>query len=244
MRSDYKDWLRAQEYADNTIAAQLHRVGKVESAYGSLDDLIASGRYDDLIGELSYSVQDERSGRPNPSRISFEGDIRSNLQSYRNAVVRYRKFLLEEDSAPEGVANALTGPQVLEADIPSEKQRLSLERDMQAALRREIHLLDNGLRIIDDGAERAVNSGFIDILCRDAGGRIVVVELKAGKTDARVVGQVLGYMGDLMDEDQLADVRGIVVAHDFDRRTIAAARAVPGLSLVRYSVSFKFEPQV
>lgn len=115
---------------------------------------------------------------------------------------------------------------------------------MQAALRREIHLLDAGLTIVDDGAERAVSSGFIDILCKDALGRVVVVELKAGKTDARVVGQILGYMGDLMEEDELADIRGIIVAHEFDRRTISAAKAVPGLTLVKYSVSFKFEPQV
>lgn len=243
MRTDYQEWLKAEEYADNTIAAQLHRVSKVEGLYGSLDDLFSAGGYDQLIAELTYSVADERHSRPNPSKIAVEGNIRNGLQSYKNAVVRYRKFLTGGgNDGIEPVKVAL--PSDIIVDVPDEKQRLSLERDMQAALRREIRLLDPTLSIIDDGAERAVNSGFIDILCRDNAGRVVVVELKAGKTDARVVGQTLGYMGDLMDEDELADVRGIIVAHEFDRRTIAASRAVPGLMLMRYSISFKFDLQV
>ena len=70
-----------------------------------------------------------------------------------------------------------------------------------------------------------------------------MVELKAGKSDPRVIGQTLGYMGDLMDEDALETVRGIIVAHDFDTRTRAAARAVAGLTLHTYSVSFAFKPE-
>jgi hypothetical protein len=34
------------------------------------------------------------------------------------------------------------------------------------------------------------------------------------------------------------------VAHDFDQRTISAARAVPNLSLTRYAISFSFTPEV
>ena len=114
---------------------------------------------------------------------------------------------------------------------------------MQAALRREITQLDPGFKIMDDGAERAVNSGFIDILCEDRAGATIVIELKAGKTDARVIGQILGYMGDIMEEDQASNVRGIIVAHEFDKRTQAAAKAVPNLQLVRYSISFRFEAE-
>ena len=70
-----------------------------------------------------------------------------------------------------------------------------------------------------------------------------MIELKVGKTDAKVVGQVLGYMGDIADEDDPPAVRGIIVAHDFDQRTRSAARAVPNLSLMRYAVSFTFQPE-
>jgi hypothetical protein len=245
MRPEYANWLAAQEYAGNTQAAQLHRVQRVEQCYESLDELVEAGRIDDLLGELAYTVHDERMGKPNPSKIPFEGNIRNNLQSYRNAVNRYLKFLGEMGSAPRPSMpiQALSAVAVIEDDVSFDKQRLSLERDMQAALRRDISQLERGLRIVDDGAERAVNSGFIDILCEDDQGATVVVELKAGKTDARVVGQVLGYMGDIISEDEKADIRGIIVAHAFDRRTASAAKAVPNLTLMRYAIRFQFEAE-
>lgn len=243
MRDDYKDWLKAQEYAENTQAAQLNRVLKVEQYYGSLDEIYSGGAYDKLIAELTYSRGDERAGKSNPSKIPVEGNILHGLVSYKSAVVRYGKFLREGQWSTSSTSIAENLVSFDLSDMPAEKQRLSMERDMQAALRREITLLEDGLKIVDDGAERAVSSGFIDILCQDASGRTVVVELKAGKTDARVIGQTLGYMGDLIGEDELNQVRGIVVAHEFDKRTIAAAKAVPGLSLMRYSVKFRFESE-
>ena len=109
---------------------------------------------------------------------------------------------------------------------------------MQVALRHNIKNLNPDLKIIDDGAERSVNSGFIDITCEDTK-NIVVVELKAGKADSRAIGQILGYMGDLQEEEEKS-VRGILVAHDFDRRAKAAARVVPTLELKKYSIEFKF----
>ena len=73
-------------------------------------------------------------------------------------------------------------------------QRIGLERDMQAALRIEIAQLDPGLTIIDDGAERSVDSGFIDITARDASGTTVVIELKAGKFKPEYAGKLNFYL--------------------------------------------------
>lgn len=240
MRADYKAALAAAGYQDNTIAAQLHRVSKVEQFYGSIDEIVGAGGYEALIADLTYSTADERAGKPNPSRIPFEGNIRNNLQSYKNATARYVQFLHAESEAGLESEPAVKLPSVAADGV--EKQRLSLERDMQHALRKNISLLESGLTIVDDGIERSVLSGFIDILCRDASGLMVVIELKAGKTDARVIGQTLGYMGDLQEEEETG-VRGIVVAHDFDQRTRSAAKAVPNLSLFRYAISFQFEQE-
>lgn len=243
MLGTYKAWLVAQGYAPGTQNAQLHRVGRVEAAYGSLDDIYARGDYDTLVAELTYTVEDERRHKANPSKLKIEGNLKSNLQSYKDAALRYRRFLLEGSYDGEKEHNSMPVPEDLVESQDAVKQKLSLERDMQSALRSNIAQLESGLRIVDDGAERAVASGFIDILCEDEQGRVVVVELKAGKTDPRVVGQILGYMGDILTEDGRVDVRGIIIAHDFDRRTVSAARAVPNLKLVRYSISFSFEAE-
>lgn len=243
MRKDYIDWLTEQKYADGTRTAQLYRVQKVEEFYGNLDDHFQQGTIQDVIDDLQYSTRDERQNKPNPSKIPFEGNvnIRNNLQSYKNAVVRYRKFLLDEGFAT-GSSKLIDENDI--SDTPqtvqeSTQQRFTLERDMQAALRQNIALLDPGLRIIDDGVERAVDSGLIDITCEDDDG-IVVIELKAGKADSRAIGQILGYMGDLQEEENEKKVRGILISHDFDRRAKAAARVVPTLKLMHYSIEFRF----
>jgi transposase-like protein len=114
-----------------------------------------------------------------------------------------------------------------------------LERDLQAALRRHIDQLEPGLRIVDGGKEQSVDSGRIDITAQDANGVTVIIELKAGPADRETIGQILGYMGDMMVGQK--PIRGILVAGEFPQRTVAAARAVPNLQLKKYSFKFSFE---
>lgn len=247
MRNDYRSWLEAQQYDSGTITAQLHRVGRVEENYGNLDDHFGRGTLQSVIDELSYSTEDERRGKPNPSKIPFQGNTRNNLQSYKNAVVRYRKFLTgwERADTEAPLVNLAQpkpmGKEVVTAEVPM-AQRFSLERDMQVMLRRNIASLGQTLTIIDEGIERSVDSGFIDITCHDSfDASFVVVELKSDKADSRAIGQILGYMGDLSDEEENQKIKGILIAHDFDKRAKAAARVVPSLTLMKYSVAFKFD---
>jgi hypothetical protein len=241
MRLDYPKWLAAQQYSEGTQNTQIYRVKKVEEYYGDVEQHFINGTYQEIIDSLEYSANDERVNKPNPSKLTFDGNInlRNNLQSYKNAAVRYWKFLKEngiqsrtlENPSPKGLAPSIEDDFI--------QQSFSLERDMQAALRRNIKSLDSSLRIIDGGDERAVNSGLIDITCENDEA-LVVVELKAGKADSRAIGQILGYMGDLYEEEGGKPVRGILVAHDFDRRIKAAARVVPTLTLKKYSIEFRF----
>lgn len=114
-----------------------------------------------------------------------------------------------------------------------------LERDLQEALRRNIAQLEPGLTIVDGDRERTIKSGDrIDILAKDRSGTTVVIELKAGRADRDAVGQILSYMGELMGD--ATSVRGILVAAEFAPRTLAAAKAVPNISLVRYGIQFSF----
>ena len=240
MKTTYRQWLEQQRYQAATIYAQMYRAGRVEEFCGDLDEHYAKDRMTNLIEALSYSKEDERRNRPNPTPIPFDGDIRNNLASYRNAAQRYRKFRdVGDDGLPLPPAtgaqreNAMT----VEEDVG---QRIGLERDMQAALRIEIEQLEPGLSIIDDGAERSVDSGFIDITARDVSGATVVIELKAGVAGQRAIAQILSYMGDVAGEEGMGKVRGILVASDFDAKAKAAARMVSTLALRKYSVRFLF----
>jgi RecB family endonuclease NucS len=94
--------------------------------------------------------------------------------------------------------------------------------------------------ILDGGKERATEAGRVDILARDLDGVIVVIELKAGAAAPDALTQLLAYMG-VIQQEESAPVRGILVAGDFHHRVVYAAQAVPNVSLRRYRFKFTFE---
>ena len=241
MKPEYRNWLVQQQYDAGTITAQLHRANRVEKHYGDLDDHYAADRLESVIDALRYTTDDKRHNRPNTSKIPFDGDVYNNLASYRDAVSRYRRFRDSGDGRvePTVILGTRAGVTAMVGD-EEVGQRIGLERDMQAALRVDISQLEPGLIIIDEGAERSVDSGFIDITARDASGATVVIELKAGPAGQRAVGQILSYMGDVAAEQESQAVRGILIASDFDSKAKAATRMVPNLILRKYSVRFQF----
>ena len=227
MKPEYQKWLKEQGLADTTIQTQIDRAKRVEKHYNDLDEHYNHDQLRSVIVELTYTAEDQRRGKSNPSKIPIEGNILDSLASLKNAIQRYCKFRRETS-------------EVADEATEEHAQLLGLERDMQTALRRSIEQLEPGLEIIDDGVERSVSSGFIDITSKDTMGKIVVIELKTGIARQKAIGQILSYMGNIADEEPDAEVRGILIAADFDKKTRAAARAVPALSLRAYRVNFEF----
>ncbi len=89
-------------------------------------------------------------------------------------------------------------------------------------------------------AEARVEAGLIDVLAKDGHGVWTIIELKADVARPAVIAQTLAYMASVAGE-RGGDVRGIIVAADFDQRVELAARAVPNLQLKRYRYRFEFE---
>lgn len=114
-----------------------------------------------------------------------------------------------------------------------------LEKDLQAALRQNIETLEKGLTIIDNGKERSVGSGRIDITAQDKNKTTVVIELKAVDAKPEVVAQTLAYMQSVKEEYK-TEVRGIIVASGFHDKVKLAARQVSNLKLVKYSFQFNY----
>jgi len=236
---NYRNWLAAQNYQGGTITAQMHRAGRVEEHYGDLDVLYADDRLESLIRELSYTTQDRRYNRPNESKIPFEGNPYNNLASYRDAIRRYRRFL--EDDVERIEPDSVLPVGIPEPEVQS--QTIGLEKDMQAAIRQNISQIESGLRITDNGRERSVETGFIDITAEDSDSVPVVIELKTGVAGQRAVAQILSYIGSVIEEEGTDQVRGILIASEFDRKARAAAKVVPNLTLMRYQFSFQFIPE-
>jgi hypothetical protein len=232
----YRAWLD-QKY-DNPLvkAARISNCRTVEKNYGDLDTQYDADKLASLLQTLRYSRADETARRANPTKIPINGDLRTGLATLKSAVTLYKMFRDNEHGVPIAEPVDPSGGNGL-------VQRMSLERDLQAALRARIEQIEPGLVIIDDGAERSVGAGLIDITARDASGAVVVIELKAGAAGAGAIAQILSYMGDVLDEEAGAPVRGIVVASDFDHRARSAARMVPNVRLYQYAVSFSFSDE-
>ena len=84
--------------------------------------------------------------------------------------------------------------------------------------------------------------GYIDILAKDHKGDMVVIELKKGRKDDEVIGQILRYIGwvrkNLAQKGQ--KVRGLVIVGERDQKLdYALAEMDDKISAKVYKVSFK-----
>jgi hypothetical protein len=236
----FKAWL-AERYPKPSVAASyLAYARRIEEAYGDLDELFDRDRLAATIADMEYSSADTRASKPDPSRLGIVGPPYNQLSNFRTGA---RTYCLFRDEGGESKVVADSAIELAAAAITERKEgkQFELERHLQESLRAEIDQLEAGLEIIDGGVERSVNSGFIDILAKDRDSSFVVIELKAGQAKREAVGQITGYMGDLLAEEPGAAVRGILVAADFDKSCISAVRVIPALSLQRYRFAFSFE---
>lgn len=248
LEAEYREWLANQGKEPSTQNTSSSTIRRIENAYGNLEQEFELSGLETILSELAYSTSDSRNNEPNPSKLVIDGDIYSGLSSMRTHLNYYKRFL-EQRSTLDAVSEAVRAAPALvaaatlasvENDAEPVEAVLSLERDLNAALRQNIGQLGQGYEIIDGGKERSVASGRIDILAKDGEERLVVIELKAVKAPRDAVAQVLAYMGDIQSESG-GEVHGLLIAPDFDPRAIAAARMVPTLHLKRFKFQFSFE---
>ncbi|SHI65205.1 endonuclease NucS domain-containing protein [Wenxinia saemankumensis] len=239
MRDDaFAAWLTTQDLADTTRFMGVNALRRVERAYTiDLDEAYDSDGLDALMDSLSYSTEDARRGRSNPSKLNMgSGEIRTQLAWYRSHLNSYRNFRQCLDGGDATAADIAGGR---DDDASGDGAVFGLEADLETALRGSLDQLEPGLTPADGGHQRRVEAGFIDILARDANGLPVVIELKAGTTRPEAVSQILGYMA-CIGEEEGTDVRGILVGAGHSTRVRFAAKAVPNLALRSYSYRFEF----
>ncbi len=149
---------------------------------------------------------------------------------------RYKLFDPEVDEVPEEL-----GP----PEEVGETTSISLERDIEEYLVRDLSRIEEGLKLFEDkgltGRQYKIDKGYIDILAVDKNQKLVVIEIKAGTAQYSVVGQILSYIS-WVRKNLAGDrgVRGIIIASDFDERCIWAAEET-NLSLMKYRIEFQFE---
>lgn len=92
------------------------------------------------------------------------------------------------------------------------------------------------------GQQYPTDTGPMDVLAiRKDKSELLVVELKKGRASDAVVGQVLRYMGYVLQElaEPNQKVRGVIIALEDDQRIRRALAVTPNIDFYRYQVSFK-----
>jgi RecB family endonuclease NucS len=87
------------------------------------------------------------------------------------------------------------------------------------------HVMEEGLTLVR--REHFTALGPVDIICRDAAGRTVVIEVKRrGEIDG--VEQLTRYLADLANDATLGELRGMFVAQSIkpQARTLAESRGI------------------
>lgn len=238
-KASFRAWLD-QRHTANSVASRYSCAKRVEEQYGDLDEAYEADGLASILAKLAYSMTDSKANRPNPTQLKITGNPYNSLNSFKTGVRSYKAF---RDSGGEAEVVREAAIELAAEEISERRtgKEFELERHLQESLRGEIEQLEPGLTIIDGGSERSVNSGDIDILAQDRSGALVVIELKRGLARREALGQITGYMGDLMLDEPNQVVRGLLVAADFDKSCRSGVRAIPNLKLRRYRFSFSFE---
>ncbi len=105
-----------------------------------------------------------------------------------------------------------------------------VEANLQALLAEKPHAIEPGLALLE--REYATDIGPVDLLCRDADGQVVAVEIKR-KGEIAGVEQLTRYLDFLNRDATLAPVRGLLVATVVvpQARTLAADRGIGWLEV-------------
>ncbi|MCK4521524.1 MAG: DUF1016 family protein [Nanoarchaeota archaeon] len=155
------------------------------------------------------------------------------------------KYLLEHESVdPSSTEEIEKNYQKEEIDF---SMSLSIERDMKLFLLKKLDQLELGLKLYKEGdidgfefyTEEGV--GRIDILAMDKDNNFVVIECKTSKTSDQTVGQINRYINwvkkNLAENEE---VRGLIIANQFDKNIKWAIENLPYIKLKKYEVNFKF----
>jgi hypothetical protein len=210
----------------NSASSHSSNLRKADQFCGGMDEKI-----EEMGAEGFVRWAESQSSGP------FQG---ANATNVRSAIRKYVSFTRQ---ASPGEDTGLD--QIAEVEESLSSAVFRYEQELQAAVRKQIGSIEQGLTIADSGNERVVSTGRIDVLARDSDGAFVIIELKAGLCPKGAIEQALGYAADIDEEEGATrPSRVILIAGDFSERMLSAAKRINGLDLLRYSVALSFSKAV
>jgi len=127
----------------------------------------------------------------------------------------------------------------IEEEVISQKEEIPdiLEDPLREFIAKHLETIEKGLKLIQTKYRTKQRVGEIDILCNDAKGKFVVIEVKRWKDSDKVVGQILRYMG-AIKEEKGSEPRGIIVLNQEDKRLNYALFMLKDVKVKYYTLNF------
>jgi Holliday junction resolvase-like predicted endonuclease len=158
------------------------------------------------------------------------------IETHLNTIVEYYKKLVSTPTSP-----------VL---IETSQGLFYMEQQLEDFIIQNWAHTELGKRfdlIIEEGEllsqQYRTDIGRIDILVKDKkSGSYVVIELKRNQTSDDTIGQLTRYMGWIKKEKKDANVRGVIIAGQVDKKLDYAREMIPNVEVFTYQVDFKLSP--
>jgi len=223
------------------ILGFIHITGGQVEYRATINDIIPfdSAHYDGPIAALV---------KPEPWRREWKDNVdecRSHRWKAALVMTRIDPFSYETKSLKKYDGEPVKGPQrgyirVLPPDPESPPvvrvhKQLVAEKVLEEVVVRYLEEIEPGLTLVD--RQLSTPAGRLDLLCKDATGTYVVVELKKAQGTDQVVGQVLRYMG-WVKEAKGTEVRGIIIVQSKDQRLSYAIKAATNVQIKEFGMVF------
>lgn len=181
-----------------------------------------------------------------PSRVHYSVDL--NGKDDLLYQIDSKKFrLYDAVSDPDPIYSKDDGEEEEKGQIETLKEdngnEFAYEKDLQNFLAKNPSSIETGLSLYMEeeisGIEFPVGNRFIDILATDKDNNYVVIELKVSRGHAKVVGQILRYMGWIRKNhaEEGQKVRGIIIAREISEDLVLACSETNNVELYEYSLS-------
>jgi hypothetical protein len=137
--------------------------------------------------------------------------------------------------APQGFVRVIP-PNQPSQSVPGQLPRVSIaEKNLEDFVVQRLNEIEAGLSLWK--RQHSTPAGRIDLLCRDARGNYVVIELKKTKGTDQVVGQILRYMGWVRMTYPESKVRGVIIVAKKDDALEYAVKATPNIQVKEFKLS-------
>ncbi len=201
-----------------------------------------------LVKDGTITAHLTRLSTNNKNRLHYNARTDDNV-FFQVDSSRFRRFDPQSDPAPVRERDSDVPPDPgLALPVAEQGSEFAYEHDLRDYLARNLHLLEQGLRLYDEegvtGVEFPAGGRFIDILAVDRQGNLVVIELKVSKGYDRVLGQLLRYMGwiERHHADPGQTVRGVIVDKAISEDLKLACTRIRDVTLFEYELAVSLRP--